>query len=319
MFSPMKCFICGGQKFEVVRRRLRYDIKRDVLECVRCGFVFLRPKSSSASFYKKAYYRKKYGPKFGKHSTPKERFDIYYPFQKDIVSEIGHILKPKMKVLDVGCSAGFFLAALKGKVGLRVGIELSKDDARFIKKNLDFKVYNEPIEKLELPEGPFDLITSLQVLEHTDNPLLFLQNLKRHLKPDGYLYLELPNLNDPLLWYYKSSGYADFYYREPHLSYFSAKTLKKLLDKAGFVGKIKTVQRYNFLNHMHWIFANQPQPDFAVGNSAPRLVTASDGRISQKIKKALNDFIAKTDRDYKNIINKYGLGESLTFLGRKRL
>lgn len=298
---------------------MRYDIKRDVLECGRCGFVFLRPpKKSSASFYKKADYRKKYGPKYGKRSKPKERFGIYYPFQKDIIGEIVGVLKPNMKVLDVGCSTGQFLAALKGKIGLRVGIELSREDANFIKNNLDFKVYNEPIERLKLPEGPFDLITSLQVLEHVENPLEFLKKIGKHLKPNGLLYLELPNIDDAVLKYYQASGYANFYYREPHLSYFSKSTLNKLLDKAGFDGEIKTVQRYNFLNHVNWILTNAPQPTFMDGNRVPRLVSASGRDINPKVKKALNDFMAKADRDYKNILSKYGLGESLTFLGRKK-
>lgn len=314
----MLCIICGNKKFIIVRKKLRYAIKRDVLECVRCGFVFLRPKNSSVSFYKKADYRKKYGPKYSKHSTPKERFDIYSPFQKDIVSEIQPILRPNMKVLDVGCSAGHFLAALKGKVKTRVGIELNQEEAAFIRKNLDFPVYSEPIENLDIKEGPFDLVTSFQVLEHTDDPLSFLKNLGKQIKKGGYLYLELPNLHDPLLWYYRSSGYADFYYREPHLSYFSENTLRKLLAKAGFRGKIKTVQRYNFFNHLHWIFTNQPQEDFVVGNSEPVLVRAKNGRVRQSAKNDLNAFIKRVDREYKKIIVKHGLGESLTFLGQKR-
>lgn len=302
----------------MIRKKVRYDIAREVLECIHCGFIFLRPRSGNVSrFYSGRKYRCSYGPVINKSSSPKEIFDTYYPFQKDIIQEIEPLLRKDMKVLDVGCSTGHFLASLKGMVGLRVGVELSRDEADFANKNLGFKVYTKPIEELELQEGPFDLITALQVLEHVDDPLAFLRNLKKHLKPNGFLYLELPNINDPLLWYYESTGYADFYFREPHLSYFSARTLKRLLERAGFRGRIKTVQRYNFLNHLHWRFANAPQGSFGVGNSAPLLTTAKNRHVVARTKDALNDFIKRVDRQYKKLIVAHGLGESLTFLGKK--
>jgi hypothetical protein len=110
-------------------------------------------------------------------------------------------------------------------------------------------------------------------------------------------------------------GYEDFYFREPHLSYFSAQTLRQLLDQVGLAGPIKTVQRYNFLNHLYWKFTNQPQGNFVIGNSAPVLVTTTGGDAA--VKQDLNDFIRRTDEEYKKIIIKHGLGESLTFLGKK--
>ena len=252
-----------------------------------------------------------------KRTSPKEIFDTYFPFQGEIVKEIQHLLNLNVKVLDVGCSTGHFLAALRDKVGMRVGIELTKDAVGFIKKNLDFKVYSEPIDKVNIKEGPFDLVTSLQVLEHVDDPLLFLKSIKRNLKPRGYLYLELPNIDDVLLTCFRVKGYEDFYYREPHLSYFSADTLERLLRKAGFVGKIKTVQRYNFFNHLHWIQTNGPQSNFAIGNRIPWLIANNSGVLSDT-KKDFNDFIEQADREYKRIVEKYGLGESLCFLGQKK-
>lgn len=313
----MRCHVCEGNRFTVMRQKVRYDIPRVVVRCRRCGFVFLRPREGSTQdFYEEKSYRKKYGPVYQKSSTPREIFEMYYPFQEDIVAKIRPILRKDMKVLDVGCSAGHFLAALKGKVAVRVGIELSKREAAFANRNLGFKVYSKQIEELVFPEGPFDLVTALQVLEHVEDPLGFLFHLKRQLKPDGYLYLELPNLNDPLLSCYKVPGYADFYYREPHLSYFTKETLARLLAKAGLKGTIGNVQRYNFLNHVHWIFTNNPQRNFAIGNSKPVLMGEEVKNV--RIRKEFNAFIAATDGAYKTLIEKHWLGESLTFLGQRR-
>ena len=274
--------------------------------------VYLEPRSMR-QFYTGKAYRRKYGPVLGKASAARAVFEMYRPHQEPIVDEIRSILRKNMKVLDVGCSAGQFLDSLKGHVDLRVGLELSANEVAFIRKVLRFPVYNMPIEEAEIKEGPFDLVTCLQTLEHVENPVDFLRHLAKNLKKDGYLYLELPNIDDVLLTHYHVRGYEDFYYREPHLSYFSKKTLRAALEKAGFSGEIKTVQRYNFLNHVHWIQSGTPQPNFAIGNSTPAL-----GAKKSRVGKELNSFIRKTDNQYKKLLEKYDLGESLTFLGKKR-
>ena len=103
-------------------------------------------------------------------------------------------------------------------------MEFNQNEVEFIKTNLDFPVYTEPLEKAVIQEGPFDLVTALQVVEHIEDPLSFLHDLGKNIKLDGYLYLELPNIHDIMLDGYHIAGYEEFYYREPHVSYFSEKT-----------------------------------------------------------------------------------------------
>jgi len=238
---------------------------------------------------------------------------MYLPYQHLIHESMGTLLKSGTKILDVGCSTGHFLHSLKGRVNTRVGVELSSEEVAFVRKNLDFPVYDKPVETLHIPEGPFDVITALQVLEHVEDPITFLRNLGKHLKPNGHLYLELPNIDDVLLVAYGAKGYETFYYREPHLSYFSKATLRRALSKAGFAGEIRTVQRYTLMNHIHWITAQKPQSNFDLGMTAqlvPHAKTSAE--------KALNAFIERTDREYRDLVGKLGLGESLVFVGKKR-
>ena len=316
-----KCLICESSDNQVIRRKLRYEIERDVLKCNQCGFVFLRPLEKKLSVYYEddKVYRQQYGPDLKNFSTGcRERFNTYYPFQNFITREIEHLLNSNTKILDVGCSTGHFLHSLKGKVKTRIGLELNQAEAEFIRNNLDFKVYSEPLDVARIEEGPFDFITSLQVLEHIEDPIKFLKQIAENLKADGYLYLEVPNINDVIISCYQVKGYENFYYREPHLYYFSPATLKKLLDQAGFSGEIKTVQRYNFLNHLHWLMTNRPQDNFVLGNNELELVTATARQVDPEIKIELNNFIKKVDREYKELLVKYDLGESLTFIGQKK-
>lgn len=193
-----------------------------------------------------------------------------------------------------------------------MGLELSREEASFIRRNLDFPVYSVPIERATIREGPFDVVTALQVLEHVEDPVSFLEHIRRHLKKSGTLYLELPNLDDVLLTEYRIQEYGDFYFREPHLSYFTRDSLRRTLKKAGFEGEIKTVQRYTLINHIHWITARAPQKSFALGMTAQQI-----GKPRTSAGKRLDSFIQETDRDYRDLVGDLGLGESLVFAGKK--
>lgn len=312
----MQCQICRSNRTKIIRTKLRHNIRRKVYSCADCRHAFLDPhKTANKKFYVKENYRSSYGPAVGKTSNCQQIFDTYFPFQGPIIKEINRILKPSLKVLDVGCSTGHFLQALKGKVKERVGLELQEESVVFIRKNLNFKVYAQPIEEAEIVEAPFDLVTCLQVLEHVENPLGFLKNIAKNLKPGGYLYLEVPNINNALLSCYKVKGYTDFYFCQPHLSYFSMSSLKILLHQAGFNGTFKTVQRYNIINHLNWMLTNALQADFTVGNSNPVLVTQND--VKPAIKRDLNNFIRSVNENYKQLLIKHNIGESITFLGKK--
>lgn len=313
----MKCYLCQKGNLKIIRRKLRYGIKRNVLQCGNCGLVFLQPKKDNLKkYYSQGEYRKLHSPVIGKKLSAREIFDIYSPYQHDRLRRIKHILCPQMNVLEIGCSAGHFLSLIKKHVGECTGIELNKDDARFVNNVIKVKTYTEPIENTDIPPEHFDLICSFQVLEHLEGPLNFLRKIKEYLKPAGYLYLEIPNVQDALIDLYKVAGYRDFMFQEPHLYYFSPKTLGLLLKKAGFKGKIYSSQSYNFLNQINWILTGRPQPNASIGMSDSVLVH----NCSKKYKEAceeINRFVVDADRKYKDILVKHFLGDNLIFIGTK--
>ena len=54
----IKCYICDSENVTLVRKHLRYNIKRDVYQCVNCMLVFLDPKDLG-DYYETEEYRKK--------------------------------------------------------------------------------------------------------------------------------------------------------------------------------------------------------------------------------------------------------------------
>jgi hypothetical protein len=147
------------------------------------------------------------------------------------------------------------------------------------------------------------------------DPLTFLKTVRRYLKPSGSLYVEVPNVDDALLSAYKVEAYADFWYREPHLFNFSPTTLKQLMAKAGFVGNILSVQRYGFFNHLHWLLVGKPQPSAKVAMSSLQL--ARDETVPAEAREQLNKWAEKIDAEYRQILKKHGLSESIGFIAQR--
>jgi 2-polyprenyl-6-hydroxyphenyl methylase/3-demethylubiquinone-9 3-methyltransferase len=97
--------------------------------------------------------------------------------------------------LDVGCGAGLLtepLARLGAKVtGLDASPEVigvAREHAAAMGLAIDYRA----ADVLEV-EGQFDLITSLEVIEHVADPAAFTTALAKRLAPDGLLVLSTPN------------------------------------------------------------------------------------------------------------------------------
>lgn len=100
------------------------------------------------------------------------------------------------KVLEVGCALGGFAQVLYEK-GASV---TASDTSAFIiekakKLNPKIKFFVCDIEKnIKSTDNEFDIIFSLEVMEHLANPQKALRNLKRKLKPGGVLIFTTPYL-----------------------------------------------------------------------------------------------------------------------------
>lgn len=97
--------------------------------------------------------------------------------------------------LDVGCGAGL-LAEPLARLGAQVTaidpaaelIAVAREHAAGQGLAIDYRV--SAVEDLT---GTFDLITSMEVIEHTADPQQFLNGLASRLAPNGLLILSTPN------------------------------------------------------------------------------------------------------------------------------
>ena len=87
------------------------------------------------------------------------------------------------------------------------------------------------LEELDLPAASFDVITLYDSIEHLTAPLATLAEVRRLLGPGGIVHLVTPNVGGlqarvlGRYWYHYKPG--------EHLYYFSPKTLRATLERAG--------------------------------------------------------------------------------------
>ncbi len=100
------------------------------------------------------------------------------------------------RALDIGCGAGLVAEPL-ARLGAHVtaidaapeSIAVAQAHAAQMGLEIDYRACG--VEALD--EAPFDLITSLEVIEHVTDPALFLRAIAKLLKPDGLFILSTPN------------------------------------------------------------------------------------------------------------------------------
>jgi SAM-dependent methyltransferase len=111
----------------------------------------------------------------------------------------GFGLPRNAEILDVGTSTGTNLRLLRDLGFARItGVDQSPDAVRFCAEKGLGAVQLGDIRALQLPDRRFDLVLATDVIEHVDDDRAALLELRRVLRPGGYLLLTVPAF--PLLW-----------------------------------------------------------------------------------------------------------------------
>jgi SAM-dependent methyltransferase len=134
------------------------------------------------------------------------------------------------RLLDVGCALGDFLIEAERVGWLAEGVEVS-DFAAAHARDRGLRVHAGELERSGLADASYDVITLYDTIEHLQDPVGTLREIRRVLAPGGLLHLVTPNvasLQARLLgrrWYHYKPG--------EHLYYFSPLTLRRAIEAAG--------------------------------------------------------------------------------------
>jgi SAM-dependent methyltransferase len=156
-----------------------------------------------------------------------------------IFDQLGQVsIKGPLRVLDIGSGTGFNAALLESLGHKVTGIESSGVARDIISKERPrLKILNANLPDLSNVEGPFDLITLLDVLEHVEDDSRALMRVRDLLGQDGELILTVPAF--AFLW----SEHDDL---AGHKRRYTKGKLSELLLGCGF--RISKLSYYNFFS-----------------------------------------------------------------------
>lgn len=135
-------------------------------------------------------------------------------------------------VLDVGCGTGSRLHRLKALGWLCAGAERSGDAVTAARSN-GLDVRHGTAEDLPFDDTSVDVVLLAHCIEHCHDPVLALREVRRVLKPGGWIVVTTPNTRSVL----RKVWGRHWVHWEPsrHLVLFERRSLTRLLRNEGFV------------------------------------------------------------------------------------
>ncbi len=222
--EEIDCPFCGGPKHLLLHR----EDSLQMVRCSSCRFIYLNPRPTSRSLLR-----------FYQDYLPEDESSVeaWQRMMRSIFQKAANLIeryKKRGRLLDVGAGFGFFLSEMRGRGWEVVGVEISQKAMDHAKDVLGLTLHLGPLEKVGFPESDFDVVSGFYVIEHLPDPMAFLKECYRILKPGGLLLLRYPHTT-PIKNLLRFFGIENRLYDLPaHLSDFSPEMIQQCLEKAGF-------------------------------------------------------------------------------------
>lgn len=162
-------------------------------------------------------------------------------------------------VLDIGCADGVFTNVIFKATNAKklTAIDVVKTSVDWAKKhwkkNKKLKFIVGDAHNLKFKSNSFDAVFIMEVLEHVEDPLKVLQDVKRVLKKGGYAMFLVPSDNDlfKVVWWLWLNFYPrGWVWKETHIQTYRDNYLPVLCKKAGF--KVELDKKFN-LGMLHLV------------------------------------------------------------------
>lgn len=167
-------------------------------------------------------------------------------FEEDRISKVASLIKgDNLDLLEIGFASGRFLDESLTKWRSITGVDIVDDwikKARRKKYNVPIKFlkYDFGFEKMPFSNNSFDLVVMISTLQFMYDIDLVFKQLKRVLRPNGRIIIEVPNV--AVIWrriqiffgqFPKTSNFSNAY-DGGTIHYFTERGFKEFIKKYGF-------------------------------------------------------------------------------------
>ena len=223
--SVPRCPLCGGSEGEPLFEVQGSEVRR----CRLCEMVFIPPGMAAPARYDRAYMR-------SGRSGAEVDYLSEAPFLVDDarrrLRRVERLVGRRGRLLEVGCAGGHFLAEAQRRGWQERGLDISPEAVGFARSRFGVEASVGTLPRSDWPAGSFDCIVAWHLLEHLAEPVAFLGEVRRLLRPGGWLFLETPVVDG---WGARRLGPRWPQWKPgEHLLYFSTRTLRRTLWMEGF-------------------------------------------------------------------------------------
>ena len=194
-----------------------YGVTLDLVKCRNCDFI-----QTNADMSFLANYEQMDDPQY------EETRDDRALQARRLLRKLKRV-NGDMKLLDVGAGSGILVEQAHALGWSAEGIEPSAWLAGCA-RDRQLPVICGVLPNPQL-EGPFDVVTLVDVIEHVSNPLELLLSCHRVLKPGGRLLIVTPDVDS---FFARILGRKWWHYRIAHIGYFNKSNLDRITVAGGF-------------------------------------------------------------------------------------
>ena len=222
--SHTDCNFCGKSNTRPYLRCKGYTF----VKCGGCGLVYQNPRPESS------LVPLRYGDDY--FTYEKENDENFFQLMLKGLQDVEFdIIEERFtaggRFLDVGCATGMLLEHMKKRGWEEKGVEICAPAARCGRETRGVDIFEGTLEQAHFPDSHFHVVHSSHVVEHLEDPLAFFSEIRRILKPHGFMVLTTPNIRSFQAGWYRTgwrSAIAD------HLYLFTRKTITMYLRRTGF-------------------------------------------------------------------------------------
>ncbi len=295
-----KCPICSKLEVTLVQNEIQGNVKTNVYRCETCDLDFLET-WDDVEHVKSLYEGDKYV--FSHNVSNNAQVGLKFNEYDARYAWVKPFLGKDKSLLEIGCGDGKFLRMVKDDVCIAEGCELSPPQVKKLRRE-GFTCYDKMVDEMPPPQR-YDIVCMFALLEHVPLISSFLEKLKDYIHEGSHIFIEVPNLNNPLVSGVSIQEFKAFYYRPIHLYYFTPSSLVKLLAKAGYESNVYTSQQASITNHFHWMHNR-------CGQSSANYMTSVVLPVSTSKKLPMGDIFEKVDDYYRSLLNENQMGDLLS-------
>lgn len=222
------CRVCGEESEFIGRKFGKFSGRwYELRHCAACRFSFVAdPWTNFAAIYSEAYYR-------GKGADPlvDYEFELNHPDETIRSYEWEGLLRvvsglvpisQETRWLDFGCGNGGLVRYVRQNTACDM---VGFDEGYIVARAKEMGLPLISREKLETSEGCFDVVTAVEVLEHTVDPVGTVRLIRRLLKPGGLFFLTTGNARP----FRRRLAQWSYVIPEIHISFFEPETIARIM------------------------------------------------------------------------------------------